>query len=1120
MTGTPIDAREAMTPDPVAPPRQRRRWLRPALFGLLLLAGLGLLILWFSRTAIVERLVRDELDKRGVRGNFEVDDIGLRQQVIRNLVLGDPANPDLRVERLQIGLGLSGLTPKIHWIMASGVRLNAKFRGGHFSMGELDKFLDPESTEPTRLPEFWVTLRDGQMRLDSDYGLLSVRLEGEGRLHDGFRGRYGASSEMLTVGGCAIRSIAATGEVSTRAGRTALRGPITMVDTGCADEQWAASDVRAAIDLALARDFTGWAGQLALAEAKLTGPSLSALAAPSVLGFVGNAQQMTGQTDLALANLSLPGGRAKQMTLRGPWRLALGGKSSASGWQGAVQLRDVALDAPDAASLEAINTDFRDSPVGAIVAQLTAAVGRARQNFAARAQLAVELSGEGPRIALDALSANAPGGGQLRLEAPVQLTQRGAEWRLDRDPVLRLSGGQLPDARLTLAQGSLSGAPAGVLQLSPYRAGADSLALPRLEFAPAAGGGFAISGILEFTGPLPDGRVSGLRLPVAGTVGSDGSYRLFSRCVPVSVDSLTLAQFAFARTSVTLCPQGGAILASGPGGTPRFVTRVAPLDLVGRMGSTPFFLKAASARFDLANGLDAQQVDLRFGAPAPPPKVLAAPVSTELDDGSPASSPLAAQSVEQVDLSQTRFAAEQLTATFLGKGGDIGGMIIGGQVHIAKVPLLLGDISGDWAYTAGVLTAQPALSIADAQQVDRFNPLLAKKTGLTLADNVLRASGQLVEPSTGRTVSDVAITHDLVSSTGSADLLIESLTFDDKLQPELLTPLTLGVVANVAGTASGFGRIDWNPEKLTSTGSFATEAMDLAALFGPVERLSGTIRFADLLNLVTEPNQQVALGVINPGVAVYDGVVRYRLLDGFRVELQGGRWPFAGGELVLQPTILDFGEASERRLVFDVIGIDAAEFILLMELDNLAATGTFDGRLPMVFNAQGGRIEDGFLRARPAGGSVSYVGELSYEDLSLYGNYAFNMLRSLKYRELRIDMNGEIDGEIISNVRFGGLQQGDDVKQGLIAGIIARQIRDLPIQFNVAIKAPFFQLFQSFNSLYDAEYSARINFPQLQAARAAEAKAEAEAQAAVRNNSKAEPEASKPIQPSESETVP
>jgi hypothetical protein len=412
------------------------------------------------------------------------------------------------------------------------------------------------------------------------------------------------------------------------------------------------------------------------------------------------------------------------------------------------------------------------------------------------------------------------------------------------------------------------------------------------------------------------------------------------------------------------------------------------------------------------------------------------------------------------------------------------------------------------------LQAQPTLTVSDAQQVDRFNPLLAKDVRLTLADNMLRGSGQLVEPSTGRNVSDVEITHDLVTSIGSADLFIESLTFDEKLQPELLTPLTLGVVANVAGTVKGFGRIDWNPEKLTSSGSFATESIDLAALFGPVERLSGTIRFSDLLNLVTEPNQQVALGVINPGVAVYGGVVRYRLLDGFRVELQGGRWPFAGGELVLQPTILDFGEASERRLVFDVIGVDAAEFVLLMELDNLAATGTFDGRLPMVFNAQGGRIENGFLRARPAGGSVSYVGELSYEDLSLYGNYAFNMLRSLKYRELRIDMNGEIDGEIISNVRFGGLQQGDDIKQGLIGGIIARQIRDLPIQFNVAIRAPFFQLFQSFNSLYDAEYSARINFPQLQAARAAEAAAKA------KEKPEAEPEAPKPIQPPESETVP
>jgi len=52
-----------------------------------------------------------------------------------------------------------------------------------------------------------------------------------------------------------------------------------------------------------------------------------------------------------------------------------------------------------------------------------------------------------------------------------------------------------------------------------------------------------------------------------------------------------------------------------------------------------------------------------------------------------------------------------------------------------------------------------------------------------------------------------------------ADLVVAGLTFDETLQPTLLTPNALGVVANVAGTVTGTGRVDWTESGITSTGS-------------------------------------------------------------------------------------------------------------------------------------------------------------------------------------------------------------------------------------------------------------------------------------------------------------
>src|SRR3546814_10352979 len=99
-------------------------------------------------------------------------------------------------------------------------------------------------------------------------------------------------------------------------------------------------------------------------------------------------------------------------------------------------------------------------------------------------------------------------------------------------------------------------------------------------------------------------------------------------------------------------------------------------------------------------------------------------------------------------------------------------------------------------------------------------------------------------------------------------------------------------------------------------------------------------------------------------------------------------------------------------------------FVQQMDLGNISATGTFDGSLPLVFDENGdGRIENGRLISRPPGGNLSYVGELTYEDLSAIGNYAFQTLRSLDYRQMTVVMNGLLSGEIITQLKFDGVDR-------------------------------------------------------------------------------------------------
>jgi hypothetical protein len=367
------------------------------------------------------------------------------------------------------------------------------------------------------------------------------------------------------------------------------------------------------------------------------------------------------------------------------------------------------------------------------------------------------------------------------------------------------------------------------------------------------------------------------------------------------------------------------------------------------------------------------------------------------------------------------------------------------------------------------------LQVADTAAPVRFHPLASDDAMLRLVGNDIVATAGLKTPAAGVPVGRVEIRHDLSTGKGAATIAVPGLRFaEGGLQPSDLTPLTFGVIADVGGSVEGEGRIQWSPEAVTSTGRFGTRATDLAAAFGSVRGLATEVRFSDLLNMRTEPGQVATIAEVNPGVPVTSGTIRFRLLDSQRVEVEGGRWPFAGGELVLEPTVLDFSQSRERRMTFRVIGADAALFLKEMEFENLDATGTFDGTLPMVFDEKGGRIEGGSLRAR-AGGSIAYVGEISQRDVGFWGNMAFQALKALEYRSLTIDMNGPLAGDMVTEIRFAGVSQGKGTK----SNFLLRRLAKLPFVFNVRVSAPFKQLLDSVQSWYDPNRLIERNLPSL-----------------------------------------
>jgi hypothetical protein len=598
-------------------------------------------------------------------------------------------------------------------------------------------------------------------------------------------------------------------------------------------------------------------------------------------------------------------------------------------------------------------------------------------------------------------------------------------------------GANLPRLAGSLEQGA-DGRMQAQLSMAEYAAGEARLAIRELALARGADGELGFSGQARASGALPGGFAENLVLPLSGQWSAARGLAMWRACTELRFDALRFASLTLERRGVTLCPaRGSAIVRYGAAEGLRIAAGAPSLELSGQLGETPIAISSGPIGIAWPGALSARQLQVTLG-----------PAETA-----------------------TRFALEDLSARI---GEDIAGRFEGADMRLYAMPLDLLGAHGAWRYADGRLTlSDGGFALEDRQNPARFEPLTATGAVLALEDNRIGAQATLREPLTRREVTEVDLVHDLSTGRGHADLTVPGLVFDSALQPGRnckdplshgLTCLVFGIVANVQGTVTGTGRIDWNESGVTSSGRFSSDSLDLAAAFGPVKGASGTVEFTDLLGLTTAPGQRLHVASVNPGVEVMDGEVTFQLRNGEVLDVEGGTWPFMGGSLTMRPVKITFGAAEERRYVFEVEGLDAARFIERMELGNISATGVFDGTVPIVFDAMGnGHLEDGLLLSRPPGGNVSYVGELTYEDLGPMANLAFDALRSLDYRQMRVEMNGDLAGEVITSVLIDGVSQGATAKRN----ILTRAIAGLPIRLDLNVRAQFYALLGNLRSLYD-----------------------------------------------------
>ncbi len=1009
----------------------RKRLRGGVALGVTVLALAGV---WTQRVPIADHFITGQLQSLKLPARYRIVELTPTRAVLADVVVGDGAQPDFTAARVVIEAGLRWGVPKIGAVSVEHARLRATWQGNRFSMGSLDRLMEGPSNGPLRLPDIDLVLRDARASVTGDHGAVALALDGQGGLRDGFRGGLKLEAPRLALAGCTLGARMG-GSLSVVDEAPVLDGPVDLAALACdnglrVDRARIGLKARGAPTLDggeadLAVD-GGWLRYGGIAAGHVSGPvklSLRQGAANAVWQV--QAENLAGAGTVA-AKLTLAGRLRAQTHAKGAGFARVDGEGTLGG----------AGVAPDKASFAAMERAGKSAD-GTLVAPLLGRIIANLRRESAGSSLdghftfhagdggfsavlpELHLRGDSRAALLDVtkLSLVAPRQGGMKLAGSFTSATPG-----------------LPQIEGAIEQGgqALRLKMADYRMVGPTRAGDASLALPELLLT-RAGESWNWRGTAQVSGALAQGvAVEGLSLPLDGGMDARGRVALWQRCMPVRFARLTAGAMVLDGAATQVCPQGGAVLATGAAPL-HIAARVAPLELKGRLGDSPLALSSGGLTF--ASGGAGGQMEAKA-------------LAVTLERGA--------------DASQLKLAGLSARLGKIAEGG-----FSGLEGVLAPVPARIAQGNGHWRFADGVLAlSDVGLTVSDREKVARFAPLVARGAGLTLAGGVVRADAVLREPLSDRQVVRLGITHDLASVKGHADLAVEGLVFDKALQPDRLSALVQGTIANAEGRFDGSGRIDWAGGKLASHATVKTDGFSFAGMVGPVKNVAGTVEFTDLLGLVTAPHQTLRIASINPGIEARDGVVRFSMEPGFMLVVDGAEWPFLDGQMVMLPTRMQLGGAAVRRFEMRVSGVNAAKFITEMNIGNLAATGLFDGRIPLMFDQNGGHVVGGELVSRPPGGSVAYVGALSYRDLTPMGNYAFRALRSMKFAEMRVGLDGDLAGEVVSRVSMRGLSQG----AGASKNFLTRQIARIPLQFDVNIRAPFYQLLGSVMSLYDTSY--------------------------------------------------
>lgn len=1070
-------------------------------------AGIALAVaagaVWLVRVPLMNLAIRGYLDAQGINASFQGDGVSFARLELEKLRLGPAGRPDLTAERAEVYLDWEGLSPKVQSIVLDRPVLNARADASGVSLGSLDIFLAEPTPTPFVLPAVSLTVHDGRVNVATPYGTVVAHVETRGRFDrdfdltlrahsvptpgqpellegliligtattgaDGVRAHLEGGAASINVAGLVdgLRTGAFRFESEFRSAPDFTR--VSGVLKGTAERLIHTDDTGAsALELAVTLDDVqlspemvpvAWDGSVFLAAAAARAGDITVQRPEVTAALTGANGKGSGQWKATTGLLEMPGLSVRTVRAGGDLSAETGNGAPLVSAHGEVNIADAALDRRQRAALREMLARLDSTPLADLASQSARSLDHAMQNFHASAPVSVTWrQGFGELLLTDGLELNGAGGVRfvlldqndptLRMELPSGRTVVNGR--------AALSGPGLPKLearidRLAAAPGAAveSG---GTIVVSDWQAGDSRLSLTPVTYRLVrhhGSGEVVLSGHARMSGPIPGGRIEDLELPldVEAAWGKAG-VRLAgsSGCLDVRLGGLVLGDYRFGRGVMPICPQGDQ----------GFLWTAADGRLAG--GATAGELKLALLD---ADGNREGGADSGLGLNAGP---------VTLNISGTAERPVARFDFRRATLrlpnaitAESRRIEGALRGTETGWTGS--GTLEGFTLTAANAAVRA-EAKGNWRADFRNEAAPLQLTGLSGRVLDltpqaRFEPIAFTNGTVRAGGQTATIQGKVRLASTGEELGQVSLRHNTDASTGEALLQLTGLAFSPTLQPYMLTEMARGVIENVSGTVTGFVRARWTPDTLATDAQFDLNSLSMATGgLGPVDGISGQVVFTDFLGMTTPPGQTVTVARLNPGVAMENGILRFQMLPGRRLKVEEAGWPIAGGRLLVEPAVLALDEP-EKRATLRLTSVDLEQFVGLMNLDSLRATGTIEGELPLVINRQGARIEKGELRTLGKG-TLAYTGHVPATD----GNakLAFDALKSFRFNSITLTVEGDLAGEIFTGIRFDGTSVAS---LSPVSWLRMLKARGIPFKFNVNVRAPLRSLMSSISGVAD-----------------------------------------------------